>query len=200
MSDLQKVTEWSKRIHEWAIDKGWWEGGIETRDVAEIVANFHSEASEAWEEYRAGRMDTWYSWKGEAFKSFDAGSVISESGLFVNKNKWMKPEGFWVEIADLCIRIMDAMEAYGWPASDRETNGNQGEDLPGLIIDFHATISSMFVRGCSSWSSQADIWAQTIIVDAIVAARQNGVDLWKLIELKHRYNETRPYRHGGKKA
>lgn len=195
MTDIQKINEWSKRIHEWAVGKGWWKDGIEARDVAEIVANFHSEVSEAWEEYRAGRMETWFSIDGQLIEMDAQGkAVLRQTGRIA------KPEGFWVEIADLCIRIMDAMEAYGWPASDRETNGNQGEDLPGLIIDFHATISSMFVRGCSSWSSQADIWAQTIIVDAIVAARQNGVDLWKLIELKHRYNETRPYRHGGKKA
>ena len=75
--------------HAMAVDKGWWEG---ERSAVECWVNFHAEVSEAWEEYRCGRMATWY--------AADAASVLRSGGV-------PKPEGFWVEIADLMIRVAD---------------------------------------------------------------------------------------------
>lgn len=204
MNDVQKITEWSKRIHELALAKGWWQGGIENRSVAEIVANFHGEISEAWEEYRAGRMDLWWKHKtGATIFLGDPGygSIDDDANCSRKINSGWKPEGFWVEIADLCIRIMDAIEAYKWEVGHiRDTRIDLGQKIPELIADLHKAVSCMILSGSYQWSRQAKLYASCVIADCISAAKHNGIDLWALIELKHAYNETRPYRHNGKLA
>ena len=116
----KSIREWQKEIHKLSREKGWWDDP--NRNVGEVLSLFHSEISEALEEYRTNHgPDIDYYFK-----------VGSEH----NPNK---PEGFWIEIADLLIRVFDFAEKY-------------------------------------------------------------DVDLESLIDLKHEFNKSRPYRHGGKSA
>lgn len=79
--------------HGTAVEKGWWDNP--DRSFGEIVALFHTEVSEAFEEYRAGHaLDEIY---------------YGESG---------KPEGVPIELADLLIRIADFAGHYGVPLED----------------------------------------------------------------------------------
>jgi hypothetical protein len=152
------------------------------------VSNFHSEISEAWEEYRAGRKDLWWSPAEQA----DGDKPLADG---------CKPEGFWVETADLCIRIMDTIGAYDWTiplASDHLHRLNIS--IPQFIIDRHKQISDMIVGCTYRWSFQANYFAYWNISNSLETSRHNGVDLWRMIELKHEYNCTRPYRHGNKLA
>lgn len=119
------IKEWQERIHQYAQDKGWWSS---ERSVGDIMTNIHSELSEAWEVHRAGlvpRSDVYYYDEGHEFTTRPLSNT--------------KPDGFWVEMADAVIRILDFAES-------------------------------------------------------------EGVDLEEMMELKHAYNLTRPYRHGGKTA
>lgn len=69
-------------IHQVAIEKGWWS---QPRTQLEIHALIHSEVSEATEAVREGKIDK---------------SVIDG-----------KPEGEFIELADVIIRILDYAEA-----------------------------------------------------------------------------------------
>lgn len=111
----QTIQEWQDAIHKWALGKGWWPEGKE-RNFGELCALFHSEISEAFEEYR--------NHKG-----------LTE--VYENPNKPGKLEGIPVELADAVIRILDF---------------------------------------CG----------------------HEGINLQDILEKKHAYNHTRPYRHGGK--
>ena len=77
-------------IHENAVLHGWWEGWKECSESAlpEKILLVHAELSEAVEEYRDGKLDT----------------RIGAGG---------KPEGFWIEMADAVIRILDMAGAFG---------------------------------------------------------------------------------------
>ena len=110
--ELQPIgmNQLAQRIHQTAVDHGWWEAD---RNVGEMLALMHSELSEALEEWRQGKPDVY----------------------FVEG----KPEGFAVELADCIIRILDTLHS-------------RGADVQGIVL------------------------------------------------AKMAYNDTRPYRHGGKRA
>lgn len=72
-------------VHRCAVEHGWWEGG--SRNVGEILANIHSEVSEAW----------------ECWRNKDIEPRLGENG---------KPEGFESELADIVIRVLDLFAAW----------------------------------------------------------------------------------------
>jgi hypothetical protein len=197
--------DWSElaaKVHALAVDKGWWEGGVDKRDVAEIVNNLHAEVSEAWEEWRAGRMDTWYSHEGIEVAS--CGDIDAPAN--VESGCW-KPEGFWVEIADLCIRLLDTVGACGWELEtpcDWTAKTWEGTPIPSIVSSAHGSISNMTgiaaVLGGTAWSYRAEGVATDLLEGCLAFAELHGVDLLALIDLKHAYNQTRAYRHGDKRA
>lgn len=172
--NIDEVTDFDSLTcvaHAMAVEKGWWEG---ERLAVECWVNFHAELSEAWEEYRCGRMATWY--------AADAASVLRSGGI-------PKPEGFWVEIADLMIRIADYVGSRRFEilgVSITEFEGARWSNTPAVIATIHSLIARWdfmdVVETCQRFASAHD------------------VDLWSVIREKLRYNATRPHRHGGKNA
>lgn len=202
------IEELIERSHAMAISKGWWPNGVEGRSVVDQVNNFHAEISEAWEEYRRGRMELWWSLKSKAgcgsvvfgmTKSQQEASDLSDADMLQENNK---PEGFWIEIADLCIRLADTMGAYGWRSTDVTfvANPTKADAVPRFIATLHVCISDMYDNASAAWTENA----QGVICETLAVCRAfaeiNGVDLLALCELKMAYNATRSHRHGGKRA
>ena len=126
------------KIHQNAVEHGWWE---EERSFGDIIALCHSELSEALEEYREGRSGVWYACEapisvGTPVICQEIGCIYAPGAKCQYRSK--KPEGIAIELADCIIRILDY---------------------------------------CG----------------------KEGIDIEEAIRIKHEYNKTRPYRHGGKK-
>ena len=79
-------------IHENAVLHGWWDGVSTSEEKHKLIPEklllIITEVAEATEDYRNGNMDTFLGAGG-------------------------KPEGFWVEVADAVIRILDLAGAMG---------------------------------------------------------------------------------------
>jgi hypothetical protein len=171
--DIAKVTDWQSLVrvaHGMAVEKGWWDDGIAARPIEDIENNFHAEVSEAWEEYRAKRMATWYA---------DPQAALA--------GKLPKPEGFFVELADLLIRIADAAGAHRIDVGEVYFTG------PGFSMATNKTIWRLH-----NLIAKCDF--EAVIDECLSFAANNEHDLWATIREKLSYNATRPYRHGGKRA
>lgn len=161
-----------KEIHENAVAHGWWVG---ERDTAEIYALIHSELSEALEEYRSGKEMIYY---------VDG-----------------KPEGIAVELADAVIRILDYVAQRGFfigPEMYMEQIRINGEKqtLPRLIVECHESITMARVYDEENMNPMAHFAKVKANISEYLS--DNGLDLYEIIRIKHEYNKTRPYRHGGK--
>ena len=173
-SDIAKVDNWQSLVrvaHGMALEKGWWDGGIAARPIEDIINNFHAEVSEAWEEYRSKRMETWYS---------DPNAVL--------EGRLPKPEGFFVELADLLIRIADAACAH------RIEFPSHYEPIEPRVFRC-ASRSIFFIH-----KSIANCGLTFAVDECFGFSKVSNHDLWATIREKLTYNATRPHRHGGKLA
>ena len=78
-------------VHQTALEHGWWDDGVESRNTLELLMLVVCEVAEAAEHYRDGRG-------------------VNE--IFFHENG--KPDGIPIELADVLIRIMDLSAAWGF--------------------------------------------------------------------------------------
>lgn len=195
MLDLNKL---AKEVHAVSVKHGWWEGA-ENNDIDTKVALIHAEWSEALEEYRAGRPMVWHRCD-EAEKDEEPVCVENACDAWANGDcdicsRDNKPEGIAVELVDGVIRILDLMVAEdmyfaqaGYICSGKRT-------LPQLVKILHYA---------TAMSDPEDDDAANWLSGCIEAVREwleeQGVDMDEVLRLKHEYNKTRSYRHGGKRC
>ena len=203
---MKTMAEWAKEIHENAVAHGWWE---EDRTISEICALIHSELSEALEEARAARPMMY---------------VMDEyNGEYIQNPRYYgsrKPEGIAVELADAVIRMLDWMAYCGKEgfldyveeqgeriAAGYARSETEPEELPEFVAYLHDMVSVIHVRLMDidkvRWSrrkkkrqTEAMAAAGSVVFLVNGWLRMKGVQLKEVMEIKHRYNKTRPYKHG----
>jgi hypothetical protein len=171
ITELNELNDFAKEIYRNAVNHGWWE---EERPWAEIVSLIHSELSEALEEYRAGRelMRIYYD---------------------------DKPEGIPIELADAVIRILDYCGHEKVDIAEEIKSirvGHTSMELPELIAGCHYYVSGAY----RNKKSYMPIYFALCIDEIDFWFKEQGGELMAAVKLKHEYNKTRPYRHGGKRC
>ena len=177
-----------EKIHKNAIDHGWWEA---ERSIGEIIALCHSELSEALEEYRGRKPNLYF---------------VEVNGFMVTEmNEWRgeKLEGIAIELADCVIRILDYM-GYCQQSADKLIVGCKDDcdhknNFGDFISNCHFYLSEAYIYGILSIPEFSFGFLSGCIIEIQNYLKSNNYDLVGLIELKHAYNVTRSYKHGGKR-
>lgn len=165
-------------IHANAVAHGFWEPDEETT-FGEYCAFIHEEISEAFSAWRNGEPDEYV--------------------------KDGKPEGVWVELADVVIRIGDLFGAMGLELRpDKSAFIEYCSDVRKVIFDepnqsfaeFTAMIHEFVSRYRTDKTKNDTVNLLTTVVCIYARAELCNIDLDAIIERKCAYNATRPYRHG----
>lgn len=193
---MMKLNKFAQAVHENAVKHGWWD---EERTFGEIIALCHSELSEALEELRTNRPMMYF---------------VETNGFVVtdmSERKDEKPEGVAIELADCIIRVLDyfGKEELDVDALMQEAMKAVMCDVPGRIYAatlgdcisrWHLLLSLAYACWCKASGTHASALRMARCVCEILAWGKvtDGVDFEMILDIKHEYNKTRPYRHGGK--
>ena len=192
--DPERLAKLQQRIWEIATAHGWHEQPIPTAQYCGLIMTEMAEAIEAdrngkranteamaelmrvQAESEEGLSDHWYDmWYGEYYKMYVKGSIEEE-------------------FADVVIRVLDmAQEVHGdrmrwlgyYPWGQVYHEDKSFIENAWYFIREVLNWGTMNISDCVSFMFD---WAQDL-----------GIDLWQHIEWKMKYNELRPYKHGGKK-
>lgn len=210
---MLNLNDFAKEVYENAKSHGWWEGH---RSFAEISALFHSEWSEALEEYRNGRPMVYHVCTGgvdyidcDGHPDMEAGDICLQDvykGCHYRKDK---PEGIAVELIDGVIRILDwigkegidifphTIKANTEVLSSARMNKISGAELPELVARLHCYTSNAYMEDDNEDRGDYLISA---MVTVFFWLESKGVDVETVMLEKHAYNRSRPYKHGNKKC
>lgn len=174
--------EIAREIHENAIEHGWWEG---ERLYGDIIALCHSELSEALEEYRDSKPNVYFLHDESCI------NICTDIGSW----KGEKLEGVAVELADCVIRILDY---YGSSEADVDNEINKFKCFSYVAEKFGAFISDCHKSLSYSYAFEDTNHLALCVCKIYAWADINSVDMDYVIRIKHEYNKTRTYKHGGK--
>lgn len=204
-----KMNKFAAEVHQNAVEHGWWD---EERTFGEIIALCHSELSEALEEYRAKRPMVWrkcMTCEGDT-PCMETGCGDWHDGVCELSCISPKPEGIAVELADCIIRILDWFGKEEMSADDLMAEAKKlmmcdvpariyASSLGDCIARWHLLLSLAYSCWCRASGTYASALRMALCICEIQKwAEDNGVDMEKILDIKHEYNKGRPYRHGGK--
>jgi hypothetical protein len=191
------LNQWAKDIHQNAVDHGWWE---EDRPFEEIICLFHSELSEALEEFRNGhKLDEVYFMCDNGIPH-EKDCPALELGI-CEKCENPKPEGIPIELADCIIRILDYSGRKDIPIEFLVVTTSMYYDIKNFgkfLANAHSYISKAFDEDETNDEVNKNINLANCIWLIYRFCELNNIDIDAAIEIKHEYNKTRPYKHGGK--
>lgn len=203
-----ELSAFAREVHQNDIEHGWWE---KRRSAAEIRALIHSEWSEALEEARAGRPMVWH----RCMDNTNGPAICEKQTECPCKlDSWesdcpaydQKPEGVAVELIDGCIRILDYLAYIGKADDDLDiedcvlfarNEAEHGVDMPVDEMDVSDVFDTLHLFVTASRNEPSERFHLMCAVGlAFEWIRLQGLNPETIIQQKHRYNKTRPYKHG----
>lgn len=187
------LNRYAKDCHQRAVAKGFWD---ETHSVGHYLMLVVSELSEAVEADRLGKVIKLTPEQVEYLNRLDGAEFVQE---FLRVVK----DTVWDEIADAVIRLLDLL---GWMLKDRALSEKEVEvdlGVSAFYIAGEMTLADALWPILQEACCHCDMYAhRTAILYSIksleLLCNRLGIDLMAHIDLKLKYNETRPAKHGKK--
>ena len=187
------LNRYAKGCHERSVAKGFWDG---THTVGHYLMLAFGELHEAIE---ADRIGKWAKLTPEAVKNL---RVVSD-GAFTKAFLWFVKDRVEDEIADAVIRLLGLL---GWMLKDRalsETEVETDLGVSAFYISGEMTLADalwpILQEACCLCGKYAHRYAILYSIKSLeLLCDHLGIDLMTHIELKLKYNETRPALHGKK--
>lgn len=186
--------ELAREIHENAVKHGWYDKPISQYEYAAL---FHSEISEAFEEYRDGMPDVYWNCgvTGEICNPASEYDCEYYGAEWECTHRHQEPHGIAIELIDLAIRVLDYAGAKEWDIDATETMVDEIKEDFVLLINAQHAMVCMLIDG----AYELDI-VRALLDSISCYCESKHLDFESLLRLKHEYNKTRPYRHGGKRC
>lgn len=184
---MQDLNTLAQKIHENAKAKGFWD---KPRSTGEVFMLIVSELGEALEADRSGKRANWDAY--QLFKDED----YDDTTAFAANIK----DTFEDEIADVVIRILDWC-AYAELTIDIPLYEMHGDfDFPkdSNVGEVLLDITAWICRARRDVSIDTEACFNAAVILCCNLADAQGFDLFRHIELKMQYNETRQRMHGKK--
>lgn len=183
----KRLAELQKRVWKIAKEHGWHDKPLSFEHHCGLIM---TEVAEAVEADRNGRRSDDAGFK----KGLTHGCILVEKCKYMAFYKNYIKGSIEEEFADIVIRLVDMAQEI------------HGDDMQwcGIPIDesMYNDRNSFIVN---AWCLVSEVlgWFPMTISDSVSYmfewAEHLNIDLWQHIEWKMRYNELRPYKHGGKK-
>lgn len=191
--NVDVLNRYAKDCHQRAVAKGFWN---EPHSVGHYLMLVVSELSEAVEADRLGKVIKLTPEQVAELNRLDGAEFVQE---FLRVVK----DTMWDEIADAVIRLLDLL---GWMTKDRslsETEVIEGISISAFHIEGQTTLADALWPILQEVCCHCNMYAhRTAILYAIKSLEllcdHLGIDLMAHIELKIKYNEIRPAKHGKK--
>ena len=189
--DPERLSKLQQRIWDVATAHGWHEQPISTAQYCGLIM---TEMAEAIETDRKGRRANVTKFKDSISQEVAKG-FYKEYGevwkfLFEENIK----DTIEDEFADVVIRVLDMAQ---------EVHGDKMRWLGYYPYGQVYHENESFIENAWNFIREVLNWGTMNISDCVSFmldwAEHLGIDLWQHIEWKMKYNELRPYKHGGKK-
>ena len=187
------LNRYAKDCHQRAVAKGFWD---ETHSVGHYLMLVVSELSEAVEADRLGKVIKLTPEQVEYLNRLDGAEFVQE---FLRVVK----DTVYDEIADAVIRLLDLL---GWMLKDRALSEKEVETDLGVSAFYIAgemtladALWPIVQEACCHCGKYAHRYAILYAIKSLeLLCDHLGIDLMTHIDLKLKYNETRPAKHGKK--
>lgn len=182
--NIKKLTN---EAHENAKSKGFWDEPREKQELLMLMVTEVAEAVEADRKDRYCDMNAFYA--SLAIEGFEKTYNNTVKGTFEE------------EMADVCIRIFDYCGQWGiklgsvTSAMDKELHAWTGIEIKntaGFLFSITRSVTDMH------FGSFPKMKAGEVLGKIVHLCRVKNIDLDKHIELKMKFNKTRPFKHGKK--
>ena len=191
--DPERLAKLQQRIWDVATAHGWHEQPISTAQYCGLIMTEMAEAVEADRNGRRAKTDMMADVIKKQAKGIGLTQQWYETWFMVYYRMHVKGS-IEEEFADVVIRVLDmAQEVHGdkmkwsgyYPFGQVYMESKSFIDNAWYFIREVLNWGTMNISDCVSFMFD---WSQDL-----------GIDLWQHIEWKMKYNELRPYKHGGKK-